>query len=294
MLRSGIGPAKELEKHGIKQVADLPVGENYADHAMLATYWHLSTRGLALGDVAMRSPECDWTCGLPVDWLAYHRHDDDPCVRNLAMSSLAPDELRRFTAPGRAHTESGILYGHIDFTGKADPPPEGSNITVMTKIVTPSSRGSVTLKSSDPKDPPTCDPNMLSNDLDKKLLFAAVRLTSKGLEQTVAPEYGLSENGVEEELKGDYSDEAMMKRALKTVRTVNHGSGTCSMGSVVDTDCRVKGVSGLRVVDTSIIPLPLSAHYQAPAYGIAENVSPLLSTSSSLIDVTNANVRLRI
>lgn len=130
----------------------------------------------------------------------------------------------------------------------------------------------MTLKSTDPQDHPICDPNMLSTELDKKLLFAAVRLTAQGLEKTIAPEYGLSENGVDDSLKGDYSDEAMMKRAMNTVRTVNHGCGTCSMGAVVDSDCRVKGVTGLRVVDTSIIPLPLSAHYQAPAYGIAEKV----------------------
>jgi choline dehydrogenase-like flavoprotein len=146
----------------------------------------------------------------------------------------------------------------------------------MTKIVTPSSRGRVTLKSAKPEDLPVCDPNMLSTELDKKLLSAAVRLTAKGLEQSIAPEYGLCENGVDDSLKGDYSDDAMMKRALNTVRTVNHGCGTCSMGAVVDSDCRVKGVSGLRVVDTSIIPLPLSAHYQAPAYGIAEKVRVLM------------------
>lgn len=153
----------------------------------------------------------------------------------------------------------------------------------MTKVVTPSSRGTVTLRSADPLDTPLCNPNMLSTELDKKLLFAAVRLTAEGLEKSVAPEYGLSENGVDDILAGDYSDEAMMKRALNTVRTVNHGCGTCSMGTVVDSDCRVKGVQGLRVVDTSIIPLPLSAHYQAPVYGIAETVSSQFSNHLSYL-----------
>jgi choline dehydrogenase-like flavoprotein len=68
LLLSGVGPKNELERHGIEQVAELPVGQNYSDHVMLATYWHLpEKRGLSLGDVEMRSPECDWTCGLPVD-----------------------------------------------------------------------------------------------------------------------------------------------------------------------------------------------------------------------------------
>lgn len=142
----------------------------------------------------------------------------------------------------------------------------------MTKVVTPTARGSVSLQSTNPLDPPLCDPAMMSNELDKKLLFAVTRLVANGLEKSIAPEFGLSEYGVEDNLKGDYSDEALMKRCITTVRTVNHGSGTCAMGSVVDSDCRVNGVQRLRVVDSSIIPIPISAHYQAPVYGIAENV----------------------
>ncbi|KAJ5087587.1 hypothetical protein N7456_011203 [Penicillium angulare] len=277
LLLSGVGPTEELSKHGITQVADLPVGQNYSDHAMLATFWHLEKSGLAMGDVEMRNETCDWTCGLPIDWLAFHRHDQDHTIRALAASDLSPVEWERFKLPGRAHTESGILYGHIDFTGKAGPPPAGSNITVMTKIVTPSSRGSITLTSAKPSDPPVCNPNMLSTELDRKLLFAAVRLTAEGLEKSIAPEYGLQENNVEDSLKGDYSDRAMKQRALNCARTVNHGCGTCAMGSVVDSECRVKGVTGLRVVDTSIIPLPLSAHYQAPVYAVAEQAARMIA-----------------
>lgn len=89
-------------------MAELPVGENYSDHPMLATYWNLEERGLSLGDVAMKSPECDWTTGLPVDWMAFHRHDDDSVV-SLAQSQLDALELERFKNKSRAHTESVIL-----------------------------------------------------------------------------------------------------------------------------------------------------------------------------------------
>ena len=123
---------------------------------------------------------------------------------------------------------------------------------------------------------------MLSTELDRKLLFAAVRLTAEGLEKSIAPEYGLKENNVEDSLLGDYSDRAMKQRALNCARTVNHGCGTCAMGSVVDAECKVLGVTGLRVVDTSIIPLPLSANYQAPVYAVAEQVcTPLLHNLNS-------------
>jgi len=65
----------------------------------------------------------------------------------------------------------------------------------------------------------------------------------------------------------------MRHRVLHGVHTVYHGSGTCAMGSVVTTDCKVKGIHGLRVIDSSVIPLPLCAHYQAAVYAIAEQVS---------------------
>jgi hypothetical protein len=85
------------------------VGENYSDHPMMATYWNLEKRGLALGDVQMRSAECDWTSGLPVDWMAFHRHDNDPEIASLAESHLTSNELERFQEQNRAHTESVVL-----------------------------------------------------------------------------------------------------------------------------------------------------------------------------------------
>lgn len=143
----------------------------------------------------------------------------------------------------------------------------------MNILVTPSSRGKVTLRSTDPFDPPFCDPNILSNESDRQLFFSVVRLTSKALEDSFAPEHGLSEYCIDDSVRGDYSDDAIMQRCIKIARPVNHGSGTCAMGSVVDTECRVKGINGLRVIDSSVIPLPLCGHYQAAVYAMAEQVS---------------------
>lgn len=143
----------------------------------------------------------------------------------------------------------------------------------MNILVTPSSRGTVTLRSTDPFDPPVCDPNILSNEVDKQLFFSVVRLTSQALEQSIAPEYGLSEYVIDDNIKSDYSDDALLQRCIRLARPVNHGSGTCAMGNVVDTECRVKGIEGLRVIDSSVIPLPLCGHYQAAVYAMAEQVS---------------------
>jgi choline dehydrogenase-like flavoprotein len=58
---------------------------------------------------------------------------------------------------------------------------------------------------------------------------------------------------------------------------VSHLSGTCAMGMVVGTVCKVKGVENLRVVDASVFPFPLGSHYQATVYAVAEQVSVLLT-----------------
>lgn len=79
-------------------------------------------------------------------------------------------------------------------------------------------------------------------------------------------------------MRDDLSDEALRKRLLNTVETVFHGSGTCAMGTVVDTECRVKGVEGLRVIDASVFPFPPAAHFQAIVYAVAEQVSSFIDS----------------
>lgn len=80
------------------------------------------------------------------------------------------------------------------------------------------------------------------------------------------------EFGVDDFLRDNWSDEAIDVRANRSGGSCFHYSGTCAMGEVVDTECRVYQVERLRVVDSGVFPLPLAAHYQAPTYGVAEQV----------------------
>lgn len=146
-------------------------------------------------------------------------------------------------------------------------------------LLCPTSRGTLKLQSSNPKDAPLLDPNILANELDRQLIFSGGRLTISMMKGPIGQKLGAQEYGIDESIQGDTSDDAMMARLLKTGRTCNHGSGTCSMGSVVDTECRVKGLQGLRVVDASVFPIPVGAHYQAIVYAVAEQVSSLRSHS---------------
>jgi choline dehydrogenase-like flavoprotein len=99
------------------------------------------------------------------------------------------------------------------------------------------------------------------------------KLTMAMMQGPIGQEIGAQEYGIDEAVRGNTSEDAMMARLLKTARSVNHGSGTCSMGSVVDSECRVIGFEGLRVVDASVFPFPMGAHYQAIVYAVAEQVS---------------------
>ena len=163
-------------------------------------------------------------------------------------------------------------YGHFDLTRKVPNP--GGSVFVMFNILTaPSSRGTVRLSSSSPLDAPLLDPALFKDPLDEKLVYACARMTSNAIQNSTAfSKYDAVEYAIDEKIRGDFSDEALRKRLLNTVETVNHGSGTCAMGTVVDTECKVKGIQHLRVMDSSIIPFPLGAHYQAIVYAMAEQV----------------------
>jgi choline dehydrogenase-like flavoprotein len=151
--------------------------------------------------------------------------------------------------------------------------PGGPCIVLANLLLIPTSRGTLTLQSSDPKDAPILNPNLLANDLDRELLLTSTRLTISMMQGPVGQKLGAQEYGIDEAIRGDTSDGAIIARLMKTGRTRNHGSGTCGMGSAVDSECRVKGIEGLRVVDASVLPFPIAAHYQAAVYVVAEQVS---------------------
>jgi len=85
--------------------------------------------------------------------------------------------------------------------------------------VTPSSRGTVSLKITNPLDEPLLDPNILSNELDTQLLYEVVRLSSTAVQETLGPKYGVTEYAIEESHRGIYTDSAMRHRVLHGVHT---------------------------------------------------------------------------
>ncbi|KAI8669490.1 GMC-OxRdtase-N domain-containing protein [Fusarium keratoplasticum] len=275
LMLSGIGPKEELDKHGIPVKADLPVGKNLSDHPCVSSKWTVNRKDASIGVGPMVTESCDWTAGPPMDWIAFHRAKDS--TLEAVSQHLTADEKKYYLSEGKAHWECFTMYGPFDTSErpiKIDPPVGESIVSVFNILVSPLSRGSVKLNSSDPDDPPVVDPALLASPADKEILYDAVRSTTtamKNLESLDAVEYT-----IDEALRSDSSNDAVAARVKQGGSTVFHYSGTCAMGTVVDAECRVKGVEGLRVVDASVFPMPLGAHYQAATYALAEQVAEMV------------------
>ncbi|KAK4058384.1 hypothetical protein OIO90_000542 [Microbotryomycetes sp. JL221] len=153
-------------------------------------------------------------------------------------------------------------------------------INIQAAIQHPLSRGSVTINSASAFDAPAIDPQYLAHPADIKILIAAFKFA-----RTVAQTQPLAELLATELNPGPevQTDEQWEEWIRASVSTEYHPGSTASMlpeenGGVVDNACRVYGVTGLRVIDASIVPVGMSAHMTAPLYGIAERAYDLLMT----------------
>ncbi|KAJ7659172.1 alcohol oxidase [Mycena polygramma] len=277
LLHSGIGNSSTLSALGIEPLHDLPsVGQNLTDHPLTSlsflvnsnnTYETaernatLAAEQFAQWNTSRSGPLVD-PPGGPKGWL---RIPDNSSIFERFSDPAA--------GPNTAH------YEFIFSNGLAGPPPPTGNfISIRGAVVSPLSRGSVTLNSSNPLAVPVINPNLLGTDFD---LFVARESLKSGLRFASAPawdNYVISPVGV-----NSTSTEAEMDAFIReNTDTVHHPAGSASMSpkgatwGVVDPDLKVKGLSGIRIVDVSIVPFIPAAHTQAATYFIAERASDLI------------------
>lgn len=283
LMLSGIGNKYELEKHGIPQLVDLPsVGKNFHDHQMIFRYWKLRypEQGLAMGSPDFADPAFER--GIPVDWLA-----TTTVPHESLKAAIAKDEgkmvyavkLPLLRAP-RPYLEMSVLYAAFGAEQIGlEIPVDGTAIMSYYMACLPTSRGSITLGSTDPNAPPVIDPNYCATEVDRFIMCEGWRNQSWLMIQT--PE---GKKLVEAEilpeghkfLSSTASDEQTYARIKLSGTSCNHPAASCSMGKVVDAECKVFGVEGLRVVDASVIPVPLAAHYQVPVFALAEQAVDMI------------------
>ncbi|MEM6583186.1 MAG: GMC family oxidoreductase N-terminal domain-containing protein [Pseudomonadota bacterium] len=267
LLLSGVGPKDELEKHGIPIVHELPeVGKNLQDHIDFIAGYNVNTNNtFAFAVVAM----CRFFLGI-FDWFIRRK--------GLLTSNYA-EGAAFFKADGSTEDWPDIqlhmVPGKVENHGRDLK--LGYGISVHTCILRPESRGDVSLKSSNPLDPPRINTNFLGDERDAQTLLQGVKRTRALMAAQPIAKYITGETT----LAGVETDEDLMEVIRNKADTVYHPIGTCRMGSddasVVDLELKVRGVEGLRVVDASIMPRLISGNTNATSIMIAERAADFIS-----------------
>jgi choline dehydrogenase-like flavoprotein len=263
---SGIGRASFLRALGLPVVKDLPgVGENLQDHLQLRVLYKVN-RPITTND-DLNSLYRKLKIGLK--WLLFKRGplaigiNQGGLFTNVLPESKTPDVQFHFA------TLSADMAG-----GKPHPWP-GCTFSVCQ--LRPESRGTVMIKSRDPRDSPAMKPNYLSAESDVRCAVEGIKFARK-----LAGAPALREYLAEEYRPGPAarSDGELLEFARNYGATIFHPSGTCKMGSdamaVVDERLRVHGTAGLRVVDCSIMPTLTSGNTHAPVVMIAEKAADMI------------------
>jgi len=261
LMLSGVGPAGVLCEHGIEVTADLPgVGQNLQDH-IASGVTHQCKQPVTLASAE--------SLGNLVRYLVLGR---GPLTSNIA-EALAFIRTR----DGLIAPDIELIFAPTFFMehGAANPP--GHGFTVGAVLLRPESRGSITIKSSDPSEHPSIRPGYLSDESDLLALLAGARFARKLVAAPPFQPYRGDEvwPGVDKQ-----TDEELADFVRERVETLYHPIGTCKMGSdafaVVDHQLRVRGLTGLRVADASIMPTIIGGHINAPAIMIGEKAADLV------------------
>lgn len=273
LMLSGIGPISELSKFSIKQVAELPVGQSLHDHGSINIVWKLKdpSKGYAFGSPAFNKPE--YATGNPMDWMATAAAPDDE------LRKAASADGTMFEPGPRNDYEVTVMYAVTAAAPVEIAPMDGTHITTGVLCLSPTSRGIVTLPSNKATDNAIIDPRYFTTDHDRAVIRAGMRLTMQAMESSALKDYieGETPPPGMPRISSSSSDADLDKRVNAMCWSWFHAGGTASMGKVVDSQCRVYGIKGLRVVDTSIMPLSITAHLQAPMYAIAESAADLIA-----------------
>lgn len=284
LMLSGIGPASHLKEHSIEPVVDLPaVGQNVHDHASFYQFWRLKDpeKGLTLGSPNPLFQQPEFAMGVPMDWLVCTDVPHDGLAKAIEKDEGKPPVAAEhpLLKQARTHNETIVLYVKLPVPGDT---PDYAHLTTLSVTFLPTSRGTVTLASSDPSAAPKIFMNHLATETDRYVFRSGLRqLTRLMLDTKFGREYVAGETvppvpGMEA-LQLDDSDEKLDTRLKLAATTTWHVGGSCSMGTVVDPEFRVKGVEGLRVVDASVIPVPLSSHIQAAVYALSEQAAAIIA-----------------
>ncbi|KAI0098511.1 alcohol oxidase [Nemania sp. FL0031] len=278
LLLSGVGPSAELAEFDIPVLLDQPeVGRNLADHGILFNAWKVKdpAAGWALGSSNPLFSEPQYGWGYPFDFLVCGDVPKEGLAKAIEEDEgLVPDPKTHHLL---AHPRTFVEYIFMSVGA-----PDGSLVTFGTAPMLPTARGSIKLASANCNDGPLIDPNYLGTAVDRYVAREAMKMQIKfaGSNATVIGREILDGEagapGFDEVLSVNSTDDYIDARVCAGLGTCQHPMGSLSMGKVVDTNLRVKGVDNLRVVDASVFPVVITGHLQAAVYALAEQAAEII------------------
>jgi len=265
LMLSGIGPSEHIKEHGIQLQHELPgVGQNLQDH--LEIYMQMA-------------------CTQPISLFKFYNLWGKAITGAQWMfSKTGLGASNHFEAGGFIRSRIGVEHPDLQYhffpmavRYDGQSPNNSHGFQAHVGSMRSQSRGWVKLRSSDPADTPLIRFNYMSKDEDWQEFRAAVRLTREIFAQDAFAPFRGEELSPGKDVQTDEQIDEYLKDA---VESAYHPSCTCKMGSdemaVVDENCRVRGLQGLRIVDSSIMPSIVSGNLNAPTVMIAEKAADII------------------
>ena len=261
LMLSGVGSGSHLQGHGIETVMDLPgVGENLHDHPAITMTW-----------VASKKLSLEGAETLP-NMLRFLLRKRGPLTSNVGeaggfvkIDPAAPAPEMQFHFAPAHFIEHGF---HV---------PGSHGFTIGPTLVAVASRGTIRLNSAEPTAYPAIDPNYFAEDVDMRNMIAGMRLARKIANSPALAPYRAAPYTPGDDVQ---TDDDMAAYVREKAETLYHPVGTCKMGvdpmAVVNPQLQVHGVSGLRVVDASVMPAIINANTNAPTIMIAEKAADMI------------------
>jgi choline dehydrogenase len=254
LMLSGVGPAAELAAFGIATVADLPVGMDLQDHPLLPMTYLTNEKSL-------------FGAGSQEDMALFRSEGRGPLSSNIAEGGVFLS-----TKPGGSVPDCQFEMAPAMYFDEGLSAPIDHGFTMTTTLLKPTSRGKVSLRSARPDAKPRIHHNYLATEDDRSTMATSVRLAMEIFRQPALSKVKRAPFSIPE--SGSAADIAAF--IAGRTGTNYHPTSTCAIGRVVDSDLRVFGIEGLRVVDASVMPSIVRGNTNAAVIAIAEKAADIL------------------
>jgi choline dehydrogenase len=266
LQRSGVGPGSRLQALGIPVVLDAPgVGEALQDHLYVRTFWRCNRPITINDDLA------SWwrKAGVGLRYLLQRRGP-------LTVSAGYAAAFAR-TRPELTRPDAQFYFINFSVAKRGGVLDRFSGFTCSMSQLQAESRGWVRIRSADPREQPAIHYNYLSTESDRRTMVDGLKLLRRIVNTPPFSGYVAEERAPGTAVQ---TDDEWLGFCRATAETVYHPTSTCRMGTdagaVVDARLRVRGLSGVRVVDASVMPSVVSGNTNASVVAVAEKGADLV------------------